>query len=209
MTEKERLRKERLSNMSNILKDVKEEKETKSNYTDLAEELQFISENNQENSEIPEEEFTIEEPIKEEKICNSVLTEDDKESIKKELLNILTSEEIKKVTSNFNTKEEKQAKHKMEFSKKITIACVALAFLFILFICIEMHLQQNLEPVAYVGAGIVIMLGICVKAYMKRAYQKDLVTMKVSQSKELSELKKHYGDDFIYEDIDDISLDGT
>jgi len=98
---------------------------------------------------------------------------------------------------------------KMEFSKKVTIAALLLAWFFIVFVCYEMHITQNLEPVAYIGAGIVIMLAICVKAYMKRAYQADLVNMKVDQSRKLSELKIKYGENFVYENIEDIQLDGN
>jgi len=106
-------------------------------------------------------------------------------------------------------KEVKQARKKMEFSKKVTIASVVLTYLFILFVCYEMHETQNLDPVAYIGAGIVIMLAICVKAYMKRAYQQDLVNMKVNQAEKLSELKAKYGENFVYENIDDVTIDGT
>jgi len=100
-------------------------------------------------------------------------------------------------------------KKKMEFSKKVTIASIILVYLFIIFVCYEMYLTQNLEPVAYIGAGLVIMLAICVKAYMKRAYQADLVNMKVNQTEQLSELKLKYGENFIYEHIEDIQLDGN
>lgn len=96
---------------------------------------------------------------------------------------------------------------KTEFSKKVTVASVILAYLFVIFVCYEIHIQQNLEPIAYIGSAIVLMLGICVRAYMKRAYQQDLTYMKVNQARMLSELKQQYGDDFVYENIDDVNLD--
>jgi len=99
-------------------------------------------------------------------------------------------------------------KQKMEFSKKVTIASVVLAYFFILFTCYEMHRLESLEPIAYIGSAIVIMLGICVRAYMKRAYQQDLVNMEVFQSAKLSELKEQYGENFVHENIEDVNLDG-
>ena len=96
---------------------------------------------------------------------------------------------------------------KVEFSKKVTIASVILAYLFVIFVCYEIHIQQNLEPIAYIGSAIVIMLSICVRAYMKRAYQQDVIHMKVDQARKLSQLKQEYGDDFIYENVEDVTLD--
>jgi len=108
-----------------------------------------------------------------------------------------------------NEKPKKPKRKKMEFSKKVTIAAVILAYLFIMFVCQMMYVTQDLSPVAYIGAGIVIMLAICVQAYMKRAYQQDLVNMKVNQAEALSELKMKYGENFVYENIEDIQLDGN
>lgn len=110
--------------------------------------------------------------------------------------------------AKINFSIEKDPKKKMEFSKKVTIACIFLAYAFVIFVCYMMYITQNLEPVSYIGAGLVIMLAICVRAYMKRAYQKDLVYMKVNQARELSEIKREFGEDFICENIDDVNLDG-
>jgi len=142
------------------------------------------------------------------------LNDDHRKAIKDELLRLLKSEEVRnnieKMDKNKNkNKNTKKTKKKMEFSKKVTIASVALVYMFIVFVCYLMYTLQSLEPVAYIGAGLVIMLAICVKAYMKRAYQQDLVNMKVNQSEKLSELKVKFGDNFVYENIDDINLDGN
>lgn len=105
----------------------------------------------------------------------------------------------------------KQGKHEkkghIEFSK-ICVACIfLLSVAFIVFVCVEMHIQCNLEPVSYIGAGILVCLGIVMRAYMKRAYQKDLTDIEIEKAKRLTELKKESGDDFVYERIEDVSLD--
>ncbi len=104
-------------------------------------------------------------------------------------------------------KHIKPNRHFIEFSK----VCVAVAFLlslgFIVYVCVEMHLQQNLEPVSYIGAGLLLCLGIIVRAYMKRAYQKDLVNLELEKAKKLTQLKEKHGDDFVYEPISDVSVD--
>ena len=111
--------------------------------------------------------------------------------------------------NNQKNENTKKTKRKMEFSKKVTIAAVLLAYAFIMFVCYMMYKTENLEPISYIGAGIVVMLAICVKAYMKRAYQQDLVDLEVEKAKQLSELKTTYGDDFVHDDIEDVTIDGT
>ena len=104
-------------------------------------------------------------------------------------------------------KRTKQNRYFIEFSK----ICVGVSFLltvgFIVYVCVEMHLQQNLDPVSYIGAGILLCLGIIVRAYMKRAYQKDLVNLEIEKAKKLTQLKEKHGDGFVYEPINDISVD--
>ena len=96
----------------------------------------------------------------------------------------------------------------IEFSK----ICVSVAFLlsvtFIVFVCVEMHRQNNLDPVSYIGAGVLLCLASIVRAYMKRAYQKDLVQLEIEKAKKLSQLKEEAGENFTYEPIADVTLDG-
>ena len=98
-------------------------------------------------------------------------------------------------------------KKKIPFSKLVVSFIILLAFVFVIFICYEMDKLGDLSPVAYVGTGIVLLLALTVRAYMKRAYQTDLVNLKISQAKELSELKKNYGEDFTKDDIEDVTID--
>ena len=50
-------------------------------------------------------------------------------------------------------------------------------------------------------------LAIIVRAYMKRAYQKDLVQLEIEKAKKLSQLKEETGENFTYEPIVDVTLD--
>lgn len=99
-------------------------------------------------------------------------------------------------------------KQHVEFSKITVSLTFLLCVAFIVYVCVEMHLQSNLEPVAYIGGGLLICLGLIVRAYMKRAYQKDLVQLEIEKAKQLSRLKEEAGDNFTYEPISDVSLDG-
>ena len=45
-----------------------------------------------------------------------------------------------------------------------------------------------------VAAGVLLCLAIIVRAYMKRAYQKDLVQLEIEKAKKLSQLKEETGE---------------
>ena len=49
---------------------------------------------------------------------------------------------------------------------------------------------------------------IIVRAYMKRAFQKDLVQPEFKKAKKLSQLKEEPEENFTYEPIVDVKLDG-
>lgn len=96
----------------------------------------------------------------------------------------------------------------IEFSKICVSAAFLLSIAFVIFVCVEMHRQSNLDPVSYIGAGVLLCLAIIVRAYMKRAYQKDLVQLEIEKAKKLSQLKEETGENFTYEPIVDVTLDG-
>ena len=104
-------------------------------------------------------------------------------------------------------KRENPNSFHIEFSK----ICVAISFLisilFIFYCCYEMHVQQNLDPISYIGGGILVCLAIIVRAYMKRAYQKDIAMIEIKKAEQLSELKEKHGEDFVYDTIEDVTLD--
>ena len=86
------------------------------------------------------------------------------------------------------------AKKKTEFSKLVVARTEILAWLFVAFACYEMHRQNTLEPIAYIGAGIVGLLSIVVGAYMWRAKQKDFADLEFEKIKKMAELREKKGD---------------
>lgn len=108
------------------------------------------------------------------------------------------------ITGTKNT-EPKKRWH-IECSKLCVWCVLLLVFAFLVFVCYEVHLTGDLSAIGYIAAGILVCLGLVVKAYMKRAYQKDLVELELEKTRYLTVLKKKYGEDFVYERIDDIDL---
>lgn len=99
--------------------------------------------------------------------------------------------------------------NKKPYSKCITTAIILLAYLFVVFACYEMHRLSDLSPIAYIGAGIVALLAITVRGYMKRAVQEDLAKIKLEQIEQMSKLKQTYGDDFVDDELPNANLDGN
>ena len=97
-------------------------------------------------------------------------------------------------------------KHK-PFSKIITFFIILLAYLFVIFACYEMRRLQDLSPIAYIGTGIVVLLATTIRAYMHRAVQQDLADIKVKETKELSQIKKEYGDSYVSSNSNDSTDD--
>lgn len=109
-----------------------------------------------------------------------------------------------------NTRGGKRAKQfalpHVEFSKISVSLSFIIVIGFLAFVCYEMHRLNDLSAVGYIGGGILVCLGIIVHAYMKRAYQKDLVDLEIKKTRQLTALKKKYGDDFVYDEIEDVTL---
>ena len=93
---------------------------------------------------------------------------------------------------------------KQEFSKKVVKTTMIGAWSFIAFVCYEMHTQQTLEPIAYIGTGIVALLTAVVGAYMWRAKQKDLCDLEFEKVKRMAELREKYGDNVQDETIEQV-----
>ena len=100
----------------------------------------------------------------------------------------------------------KDKKCHIEASKLSTDLSFLLAFGFVVFCCYEMHSLQDSPPIAYLGAGVLVFLGLVVNAYMKRAAAKDLANQKIYETKITSELKKEYGDDFHEGEVHDVDI---
>ena len=118
---------------------------------------------------------------------------------------------IKRTFLQFGTKDpspkaDTARKPHFEFSKFCVVVVLMLCACFLWFTCYEIHMTGDLSAVGYIATGVLVCLGIIVNAYMKRAYQKDLVNLEIEKAKKLTVLKKKYGDDFVYERIDDVDL---
>lgn len=97
-------------------------------------------------------------------------------------------------------------KKSIEASKLFTDLAFILAFAFVIFCCYEMHRLQDLTPIAYLGGGVLVLLGLVVNAYMKRAAAKDMMKQKVYETKMLSEMREKYGDNYQEGETHDIDL---
>lgn len=101
-------------------------------------------------------------------------------------------------------------KKKREFSKIITTSVAAtftlLAVGFVVFVCYEMHRQNDLSPVAWIGPSLVGLLVAVLGFYMSRAKAKDLSDLEWEKTKKLTQLKTKYPDSFVHGNI---ALDDT
>lgn len=70
---------------------------------------------------------------------------------------------------------------KLPFSKALVLVAVVVSIVFVVWCCFEMHVQRNLEPVAYIGPSIVGMLTVVLSGYMWRAKQSDLYDLEIKR----------------------------
>lgn len=85
-------------------------------------------------------------------------------------------------------------RRKTEFSKLVVARTELLAWAFVIFACVEMHIQKTLEPIAYIGAGVVGLLSIVVGTYMWRAKQKDFAELEFERIKKMADLRAKKGE---------------
>ena len=94
---------------------------------------------------------------------------------------------------------------KWEFSKIVVITTLVGAWAFVLFVCYEIHIQQSLEPITYIGTGIVGLLTVVIGAYMWRAKQKDLSDLEFKKIEKMAKLREQYGDNVQSETITQVN----
>ena len=86
--------------------------------------------------------------------------------------------------------------NKREYSKIITSIVLTvfslLAWGFVVFVCYEMHIQEDLSPVADLGPTIVGIPAAIVARYMWRAKAKSKTDLEWEQAKQLTKLKEKY-----------------
>lgn len=84
--------------------------------------------------------------------------------------------------------------NKREFSKILTTIVLTvfslLAWAFVIFVCYEMHIQEDLSPVADLGPPIVGIPAAIVALYMWRAKAKSKTDLEWEQTKQLTKLKE-------------------
>lgn len=89
---------------------------------------------------------------------------------------------------------------KKEYSKIITTIILsvfsALAIGFIVFVCYEMHVQQDLSPVAYIGPSIAGILASGFGFYMWRAKAKSQTDLEWEKTKKLTTYREQHPDAF-------------
>lgn len=105
------------------------------------------------------------------------------------------------------------ATKKIEFSKIVTTIVVtvfsALAVGFIAFVCYEMHRQNDLSPVAYIGPSIAGILASVLGFYMWRAKAKSQTDLEWEKTKRLTLFREKHPESFteasvnIVEDVSD------
>lgn len=121
-----------------------------------------------------------------------------------------TTNKTSNTTKSTQNKSGKRAKKftlpHIEFSKLSVSVILLIAIGFLIFVCYEMHRLNDLSAVAYIGGGLIVCIGIVIHAYMKRAYQKDMVDLEIKKAKQLTAIKKKSGEDFVYDEIEDVTL---
>lgn len=90
--------------------------------------------------------------------------------------------------------------NKKEYSKVVTTWVVAtfsfVAVAFIVFVCYEMHRLQDLSPVAYIGVGIIGLLTLTLKFYMRRAEAKSQTDLEWEKTKRMTEYREKHPEYF-------------
>lgn len=109
-------------------------------------------------------------------------------------------------------KKEKKEKVHIDYSKKLVGIVLAHIFIitdvFLVFCCYEMHKLQDLSSLSYIAPVIFGAFSITVSAalgfYNWRASQNDFMKIEIEKTKQLSELKEKYGDNFTYMETQEI-----
>ena len=95
---------------------------------------------------------------------------------------------------------------KREYSKTITTLIVGifsiLAVGFIIFVCYEMHRQNDLSPIAYIGPTIAGVPTAVVGFYMSRAKAKSKTDLEWEKTKQLTEFREKHPEAFAYGTVD-------
>lgn len=91
-------------------------------------------------------------------------------------------------------------RRKREYSKTmttiVTSVFVLLSVAFTVFVCYEMHRQNDLSPVAYIGASLVAVPIFVIKYYMRRAEKKSDSDLEWEKTKQLTKFREKHPEYF-------------
>lgn len=95
---------------------------------------------------------------------------------------------------------------KTEYSKTITTIVVGvfsvLAVGFIIFVCYEMHRQNDLSPITYIGPTIAGVPTAVVGFYMSRAKAKSKTDLEWEKTKQLTMFREEHPESFTQETVE-------
>ncbi len=113
---------------------------------------------------------------------------------------------------SFDKKKKLKNVQHVDYSKKLVGTVLfhifAITDLFLIFCCYEMHELEDLSAMSYIAPVIFGAFSITVSAalgfYNWRASQNDFMKIEIEKTKQLSELKEKYGDNFTYTETKEI-----
>lgn len=92
-------------------------------------------------------------------------------------------------------------RERKEFSKVITAIVVVtfslMAAGFIIFVCYEMHRQEDLSPVGFIGVPIIMIIAAVLKFYLKRAEAKSLTDLQWEMTRQETLFREKHPEYFI------------
>ena len=83
---------------------------------------------------------------------------------------------------------------KLPFSKLIVLLVIIISTSFICWCCYEMHRLDNLEPIGFIGGGVVALLATVVAAYMSRAKKQGEFDLQLAKIEKVVELQEKHPD---------------
>ena len=91
-------------------------------------------------------------------------------------------------------------KKNREYSKTMTTITVSLfstvAILFVIFVCYEMHRQNDLTPVSYIGPSLAGILVLIIRGYLRRAEAKSKNDLEWEKTKQLTKFREKHPEHF-------------
>lgn len=85
---------------------------------------------------------------------------------------------------------------KFEFSKLLVMAICGLCFYFVCWCMWAMGRTGDLSPIAYLAPSLSGVLATVAIGYFSRAKAKDIADLQYEKTKQMSRLKRQYGEDF-------------